>query len=98
MKEIYRPEGWENPYLIPRPCVYNRVLSESEWGEIFKAEEPVVRKHEAFEAGANAMLEGLKKEGERVDIATYGGANCYFPLLLTIPARGVAVFIPEEAR
>ncbi|KKK76770.1 hypothetical protein LCGC14_2860290 [marine sediment metagenome] len=51
---------------------------------------------DAYESGADAMLEGLVKSSRRVDINEYGGVNCYFPYLLTIPAKGYLVFIPEE--
>ncbi len=52
----WRPkEGWDNPYPIPEVYIYNGVLSPLECAEILAKEEPVVRKHEAFEAGANKM-------------------------------------------
>lgn len=49
----------------------------------------------AYEKGASAMLEGLKKEGSRVDIRAYPN-NCYVQYLLSIPAKGYLVFIPDE--
>ncbi len=49
-----------------------------------------------FEAGADAYEAALKKRGHRVDIRDFGETNCYFPFLLTIPAKGYLVFIPEE--
>ncbi|KKM73918.1 hypothetical protein LCGC14_1405690 [marine sediment metagenome] len=52
--KMYRPEGWENPY-----CLIVRTLRDIRADkELYEVE----FQESAFEAGANAMLEGLKRE------------------------------------
>ena len=73
----YRPEGWENPY--------------KDWfgmKETTLREEAETLEHFAYEAGADAMLEALRKRGTKLDGRP-----------LAIP-RGnigdIVVFIPDE--
>ena len=75
---MYRPEGWENPELE------------------FEKKQEDWRKHgivascafstpaNAYEAGADAMLEGLKKDKESCYVDRYN------------EPKGWLVFIPEE--
>lgn len=82
---MYRPKNWKNPHEIPPPRVYNNCLSELEFTKIYEAECIPVEKHEAYEAGADAMLEALKKEGVTLSIADQK---------IEIPGF-VIVFIPD---
>ena len=88
-----RPEGLVNPYgsLLDRT---KRLWSR--WDGLTGADIQEDAQYCAFEAGADAMLEGLKKEGRRIDVNEMAGENCYVPYLVTLPAKGVLVFIPEE--
>jgi len=85
-KTQYRPEGWENPYPIPSPSIYSHVLPSDEVMEIYKTDRPLVEKHEAFEAGADAMFEGLRKKAVTLRIADQD---------IDVPGFDI-VFIPEE--
>ena len=55
----WRPEGWENPYPIPPLHVFNRTISSDDVRTLYNLEQPTVRRHEDYEAGADAMLEAL---------------------------------------
>ena len=84
-----RPEGWEKPYkFVPTPTLLElSLLAQTDLGHFVE--------NETYEAGADAMLEGLKKEGEPVTIPNENGfydittSHCY-----TVP--GYLVFIEEE--
>ncbi|KKN03730.1 hypothetical protein LCGC14_1104890 [marine sediment metagenome] len=54
--------------------------------EIYKTDRPLVEKHEAFEAGADAMFEGLRKKAVTLRIADQD---------IDVPGFDI-VFIPEE--
>lgn len=85
---MYRPEGMrENPYLIPEPRGFYRYLGGREIADIYQADRTLVEKHEAFEAGADAMLEGLKKQPGTKRIQPKWGYS---------DKDGSLVFIPEE--
>jgi len=76
---MYRPKDWKNPYKQGCPI----------FSEDFT--DPNTGKNAAYEAGADAMLEGLKKEGP-----VYKGV-CGEGPLFTIPSgTGTLVFIPDE--
>ncbi len=74
-KQEWRPKGWRNPYRI-------EIVNSSLGGDSTA--------FSAYEAGADAILEELRKLG--VDNATYiHGANLVSP-------KGKWVFIPDEVR
>ncbi|KKN65897.1 hypothetical protein LCGC14_0477140 [marine sediment metagenome] len=76
----HRPKGWKNPHGTPE-----QRADDSPKGLI--GEDKYC--YDAFEAGADAMLEGLKKEGE------YRKA---YDLFNDIPHKaGTYIFIPEES-
>ena len=76
----YRPKDWKNPYT-------------EENSEIAIIVESGPMPDEAYEAGADAMLEGLRGYGEAI------GANLVeVPCELRVGGRkGYLVFIPDEA-
>lgn len=86
---MWRPEGWENPYI-------------SNWKDIPIVDEETTRTDRDlyFEAGADAMLEALKKEatalivpGDRkVHLKEEDG--CSFAVI--IKRKGTLVFIPDD--
>ena len=85
---MYRPKDWDNPY-DKEVAVHNQADHEDYF---YTGAENV-----AFEAGADAMLEALCKNGERVNIDRYpSNCICQVPVLVLIPAHGVAVFIPDQ--
>ena len=55
---MYRPEGWDNPHKG-----LGTVLDDN--CEVIKLE-LTTAEHRAYEVGADAMLEGLKKLGEKM--------------------------------
>ncbi len=69
---MYRPKGWENPH--------------STLPEHMELEYPVLPEWSAYEAGADAMLEGLRKQGVTLSIADQK---------IDVPGFHI-VFIPEE--
>ena len=91
----WRPEGWKT--VSPGLRMWNS--------------KPLNSHHAAFEAGADAMLESLKKHGKYSDgdncpmcggklMATESGkyAHCRFHGAITYPIpKGTHVFIPDEA-
>ena len=85
---MYRPEGCKNPYLyFGSPHTEFDIISNG--------------RHKAFEAGADAMLEGLKKEGIPVELNGKSTipASGRFPEIIIedgVFGRGTVVFIPEE--
>lgn len=92
----WRPEGWDE-FKISR-CVARQGIPEASI-EPRGCETCPTNIKECMvdvETAADALLEGLRKAGRRVDINEYGGVNYYYPYLLTIPAKGYLVFIPEE--
>ena len=92
-KRKYRPEGWENPFKktvedanksypngIPKGY---HVLQEA-------------GRSEGFEAGADAMLEGLKEDYLcKVDLVGAASTTKEF-LAKLLGKKGYLVFIPEE--
>lgn len=52
-----RPKGWENPYSS------DKVSSYPTKDGTYLSYNPHMDEYDSFEAGADAMLEGLKKEG-----------------------------------
>lgn len=84
---MHRPEGWKNPHKLnlDKPCL-NKELPEA-WNI-----EPA---YSVFEAGADAMLEGLKKEA----ITESHYSDDYIAIDIGKSAglkMGWLVFIPEE--
>ena len=78
MTTQYRPEGWENN----NPCVECDCVNIKD--RVCDMTCISLAKYEGKEAGADAMLEGLKKEGDYVK--DWG----------TLNKRGYLVFIEEE--
>ncbi|KKL57048.1 hypothetical protein LCGC14_2239260 [marine sediment metagenome] len=76
---MYRHKGWENPYTL------KDLVAKPKGNPIDMSNVPEMI---AFETGADAMLEGLIKEGLYND-AVYGFNG-------EVPRRGHLVFIPEE--
>lgn len=67
----WRPEGWENPYLT----------------DVFdpKYESPMMYEHDAFEEGADAMLEALKNLPRQSFVST-----------TPVIKSGFYIFIPDN--
>lgn len=94
---VWRPEGWNNPY----PDGTEKVLTEK---HIIQAIEYPQSNYELFEAGAEAMLDALKKEamkfnGENLQIVTHldwGYPEIIRDTRLSPCASGYLVFIPDE--
>ncbi|MCK5016442.1 MAG: hypothetical protein KAS32_05145 [Candidatus Peribacteraceae bacterium] len=90
MTKMYRPEGWNAMDIMLKTPVY--VITGDELTDI---------KLSLVEAGADAMLEGLKKEGmnskgEFPNIKQFPNDSM---LTVKIPnKKGWLVFIPEEAK
>jgi len=95
----YRPEGWENPY---------KILSD---GSEFHEGLPIydgsvecdILKYKAFEAGADAMLEALKKPLDilaRNDDITpeHYEKGEEEEIWIEAPCNGTLVFIPDEVK
>lgn len=77
---MYRPKGWKNPDECL--CDEDWVKAMGECGDM---------RHHAYEAGADAMLEGLKKGGVEQTMQPQAMIReewLYKP--------GTLVFIPEE--
>ena len=92
---MYRPKGWVNPFdkeiqeiekQAKRRGITDPWLGESSVG------------HDAYEAGADAILEGLKKKGKRqtFSLAIEGKTKMIFLSELESKLKGTLVFIPEE--
>lgn len=88
----YRPEGWENPYTeevesIIAQCK-KRGIDSSWHGEPGAC-------LDAYEAGADAMLEGLRAEGLQIngktEVIQKEGVPDWF-----LDSKGTLVFIPED--
>lgn len=75
---MYRPEGWKNPHNVHDVVQY---MPQPKTARI---------EREAFEAGADAMLEGLKKEGQPTDRCNGRVSKAL------LKKKGYLVFIPEE--
>lgn len=86
----WRPsEGWKNPYDYEGYAV---VDSDSADVAYF-----LEARHIAFEAGADAIIEVLKKEGWRLDGQTKIPACAPYPeIILPGGMKGWLVFIEEE--
>ena len=78
-----RPEGWKNLHNDIDSSRMLRVGTLREYTSDFKI----------FEAGADALLEGLKKKGVRITKATRMVTQPIFE-----EGDGYLVFIPEEKR
>ena len=78
-----RPEGFKNPYSLVDTATCNFVAVDIDEADRNNAA------HFAYEAGADAMLEGLKKEGKHTDTLPHG-------FHINVDKRGYLVFIPEE--
>ena len=82
---MYRLEGWKNPYsILP---------------EHMEQEYPILPEFTAFEAGADAMLEGLRKEGTKIEDGEIYNSPCQICNTgedCQAIASGHLVFIPEE--
>ena len=76
---MYRPEGWDNSYNI--------ALEKSGWGE-----PESYGFEEGYEAGADAMLEGLKKH---VSAGHTDGTTKEYTVQNFDGVAGTFVFIPE---
>ena len=83
---MHRPENWENPYS-------------KQWRHPDTPEYSELSMHEAYEAGANAVLEGLKGQGVYMTAGKNGilhitpESTIYTASLIT---KGTLVFIPDE--
>ncbi len=90
--EMYRPEGMKENL---EPC--------GNCPNIYKTTNCAVacepwQRYANYEAGLDAMLEGLKKEGVPVLVNQKGGLNILpesLPYVLALMTRGKLVFIPE---
>jgi len=81
---MYRPDGWENPY---KKQVL--LLTASERHEDAYAQ---LKFHDAYETGADAMLEGLIREAQRVhELESLSEQH-----IRRAFGKGTWVFIPEE--
>ena len=81
---MYRPKGWKTLKAKNHPL------------HCFAPDDCV---GQSFEAGASAMLEGLKKDGVPVLVNQSGGLNILpesLPYVLALMTSGKLVFIPEE--
>lgn len=76
--ENWRPDNWKNPYPEPK-------LSREAYDKVF---------YDIYEAGADAVLEGLKDEG----VFTYGNHTPDIDLDDAPEVSGYWVFIPEEVK
>ena len=90
-----RPNGWVNPYIEKCP-VFSEDFSNPNKGKAY-----------AYEAGADAYEEGLKKEGKRIEPgdelslmwqkpAKNTGEVSQRGHIYSGDIRGYLVFIPEE--
>ena len=83
---MYRPDGWKNVYDDPTPPLFSSLTINQE-------------RQCAFEAGADAMLEGLRKTS--IAGGGHGASFDYWDNDLTIKgallSEGYLVFIPEES-
>ncbi len=77
----WRPAGWTNPNRL-------QIIGTSQGGD--------PTPFSAFEEGADAMLEALKKHGSRVDVIAEGRVTTtkFHPFSYTPP--GTLVFIPDN--
>lgn len=78
----WRPEGWENPHIMCEECNDCHWGGDNCDGDMFE--------HEAYEAGADAMLEGLKNK-QRVKIYEINDPTVEMPV-----EGGTLIFIPED--
>lgn len=85
--DTYRPEGWENPF--------------TEGGRLSHLQNAPIKEY-GFEAGADAMMEGLKKTGIKGEswgetILDSDQNVAYIYRVAPVGSKGWLVFIPEEA-
>ena len=73
---MYRPEGWKNAFTKASGNLHPEADKEAN----------------IYEAGANAMLEDLRKEGQHVVFRD----NSVFKVPLRGKGSGTFVFIPDE--
>ncbi len=84
---MWRPDDWENPHKIGEPL---------NWAAVNEADS-----YAAFEAGADAILEELRRggfflDGRKLDLNQTGVLNTVALMNLTRRRKGMVVFIPEE--
>ena len=79
----YRPDDWKNPHKEDEPTSQNFKYTTAG------------REAMIFEAGADAMLEALKKSGEKVDRKTTVTNNWNLETKHQFE-KGWYVFIPDE--
>ena len=90
---MYRPDNWKKPYMVPTPSLL----------DLSTAERTDATRHlmnDAYEAGADAMLEALKKEGKYIDASKYpyGMVLNEVPPIqkLTRKFKGYILIIPDK--
>jgi hypothetical protein len=81
----WRPEGWKNPYININP---------GSWDYFSNEHNP------AFEAGADAMLEAIKKQPNSVKVdlefQSVGEVATEYFKIIHPNGKGTLVFIPDE--
>jgi hypothetical protein len=89
----WRPDGWNFRNIALRFCSVTLPQEAKTASEI---ENPLIAIYkEAIEAGADAMLEALRKTGSRIDVDNYP-ANFYASILLAVPTHGNVIFVPDD--
>jgi len=94
----YRPEGWENPHTID----VGQMRQLGHTAEKLYQATIIEHEHAAFEAGADAMLEGVRKQGEAGMKREFLGYEEYSDGTHTYNVRqfrdisGTWLFIPDE--
>ena len=93
---MYRPEGTEKWYEQTKELLTNQgiIPPQTEYPIIISSEfEWEVLKRNCFEAGADAMLEGLKKH---ISAGHTDGTTKEYTVINFNKEAGTFVFIPEE--
>lgn len=91
---MWRPENWENPYLEAQVVDRERLVFRLPDDGIYIEGKGKEIGTNAFEAGADAMLEALrKKHGVRITEATKMVTQPIFE-----QGNGYLVFIPDEEK
>ena len=89
MNKKWRPDGWENPYY------------QEDGGHLKSGEDKYC--YNAYEAGADAMLEVLRGNGlhdafyknKNHEVSNKSGRPLYIPVR-NVPLIGTVIFIPDE--
>lgn len=94
---MYRPDGWENPYGMVIKAYQGDVPVYSWYpGDTDCVDE---KEYKAFEAGADAYEEGLKKEGHHVSGVLHSSNAIRGVINQSLGASaGTWVFIPDEVK